>query len=122
VNNGRKCRVLIVEDEAMISMLIEDMVSDLGCHVVGPAANIDQALALAQQADVDLAVLDIGVDGSVVYPVADVLRARSIPFIFATGYDFNALPRGFQGTRVLSKPFSYQTFRDALGDVLTGSC
>jgi CheY-like chemotaxis protein len=114
----QKRRVLVVEDEAMISMLIEDMVADFGCQVVGPAARLDHALTLALQAEIDLALLDINVDGSVVYPVADVLRFRGIPFIFATGYDFRALPQRFQGNRTLSKPFSYQTFSDTLQDVL----
>jgi CheY-like chemotaxis protein len=111
-------RVLIVEDEAMISMLIEDMVIDFGYRVVGPAARLDHALTLALQAEIDLALLDINVDGSVVYPVADVLRFRGIPFIFATGYDFRTLPQRFKGNPTLSKPFSYQTFADTLRHVV----
>jgi CheY-like chemotaxis protein len=117
---GRKSRILIVEDEAMISMLIEDMVLDFGSEIVGPAARLDHALTLALQAEIDVGLLDINVDGSVVYPVADVLRFRGIPFIFVTGYDFKALPERFRGTPIVSKPFSYQQFADTLRSALVG--
>lgn len=121
LSDSQKHRILIVEDEAMISMLIEDMVLDFGSEVVGPAARLDHALTLALQAEVDVAILDINVDGTVIYPVADVLRFRGIPFIFATGYDFRALPQRFQGSPTLSKPFSYQNFTDTLRTVLSKS-
>ena len=115
----RRKRVLIVEDEAMISMLIEDMVLDFGCQIVGPAARLDHALTLALQAEIDIGLLDINVDGSVVFPVADVLRFRGIPFIFSTGYDFRSLPERFHDCPTLSKPFSYQNFADTLRTTLT---
>jgi CheY-like chemotaxis protein len=118
---GRRSRVLIVEDEAMISMLIEDMVLDFGSEIVGPAARLDHALTLALQAEVDVGLLDINVDGSVVYPVADVLRFRGIPFMFVTGYDFKALPERFHGSPLLSKLFSSQQFADTLRSVLKGT-
>ncbi|KLK91175.1 chemotaxis protein CheY [Microvirga vignae] len=120
-HDDRSPRVLIVEDETMISMLIEDMVCDLGGHVVGPAAKFEQAMTLALQADFDLAVLDVNIDGLVVYPIADVLHYRGIPFIFMTGYDPSIVPQRYQRNCVLSKPFSHQTFSDALREVFANS-
>lgn len=114
----RKRRVLIVEDQAIVSMILEDMVLDLGNEVIGPAAKLDQALTLALQAEIDVGILDINVDGLVVFPVADVLRYRGIPFIFSTGYDARALPVRFQGSPTLFKPFSYQSLSDMLDKVL----
>lgn len=121
MDEPRKCRVLVVEDEAMISMLLEDMLLDLGAETVGPAARLDQALLLALQADFDVGLLDINVDGRVVYPVADVLRHREIPFIFATGYDERDLPQRFVGRPVLTKPFSYEALAGMLRNALSTS-
>ncbi len=115
-----RCRVLVVEDEAMIAMLVEDMVLDFGSEVVGPAARIDEALDLAHRADLDAAILDINVDGTDTFAVADVLRERGVPLIFATGYGASVLPDRFSGCPALAKPFSHQvlceTLRDALAD------
>lgn len=121
MHTDRSPRVFIVEDEAVISMLIEDMVSDLGGQVVGPAAKFEQAMSLALQADFDLAVLDVNVDGLAVYPIADVLCHRGIPFIFVTGYDSSVVPQRYQHNCVLLKPFTPQTFSDALGDISANS-
>jgi CheY-like chemotaxis protein len=101
----------------MISMLIEDMVSDLGAEVVGPAARFEQAMTLALEADFDLAVLDVNLDGLVVYPIADVLHDRGIPFIFMTGYDSSVVPERYQHNCVLTKPFTNQAFSNALEGV-----
>ena len=81
-----RCRILVVEDEAIIAMLVEEMVLDFGSEVVGPAAKMDEALRLASHAPLDAAILDVNVGGVVVVPVADVLQQRGIPIIFATGY------------------------------------
>ena len=101
-----RCRVLIVEDEAAISILMEDMLVDFGTEIVGPAARMADAIRLAREADVDLGVLDINLAGEATYPVADVLRSRGIPFVFATGYNLSALPESFRGSPTLQKPFT----------------
>jgi CheY-like chemotaxis protein len=117
----KMCRVLVIEDEPALSTSIEGMVRDLGCHIVGPAARLDHALTLALQSDIDVAILVINVDGSVIYPVADVLRFRGIPFFFSVGDDFRPLPQRFEGSPTLPRPFSSQMLSDALGEAVGNS-
>jgi CheY-like chemotaxis protein len=121
MTSDRKSHILIIEDEAVASTSIEKMVWDLGCHPVGPAAKLDHALTLALQSDIDAAILIINVDGSVIYPVADVLRFRGIPFFFSVSDDLGALPQRFQGSPTLPNPFSSRQLSDALREVLTSS-
>jgi CheY-like chemotaxis protein len=85
-------RVLVVEDETMVAWLLEDMLADLGCAVVGPAAHVNQALAMLDAEALDAAVLDINLNGQKSYPVADALAARGVPFVFSTGYNKDSLP------------------------------
>ncbi|HEX5379226.1 MAG TPA: response regulator, partial [Phenylobacterium sp.] len=96
-------RVLVVEDEMMVSMLIEDMLEDLGCTVVGPASRLDEAMVLAREADLDCAVLDVNLGGQSIFPVADLLRAKGAPFAFATGYGDAGLREVDRGSPVLQK-------------------
>jgi CheY-like chemotaxis protein len=98
-------RVLVVEDEAMIALLIQDMLADLGTTVVGPAARIDEALALARSAEIDLAALDLNLGGEPVYPVAEALAERSIPFVFMTGYGQLGIAEAWRGRPSIAKPF-----------------
>jgi CheY-like chemotaxis protein len=96
---------MVVEDEAMIAMIIEDYLTDLGCEVVGPFASVAPALSYLNgpAADVDAALLDVNLGGERVFPVADALRARGTPFAFATGYGAVDEQR-FMDIQVLSKP------------------
>jgi CheY-like chemotaxis protein len=110
-------RVLVVEDEIMIRMLLEDMLDDLGCEVVGAAGTIDEALALARDAAVEVAILDVNLNGSPVYPVADALTARKVPFIFSTGYGEQGLPEGYRNCQLLQKPFQLENLERALAMV-----
>lgn len=86
----RDKRILLVEDEALIAVMVADMLADLGAIVVGPAGTLPKALALAKSEDVDAAVLDMNLRGERVDPVTDVLVARGIPILFATGYGSSA--------------------------------
>jgi DNA-binding NtrC family response regulator len=98
-------RVLVVEDEIIVAWLLEDMLADLGCAVVGPAARVNQALALIDAEAIDVAVLDVNLNGQKSYPIADALAARGVPFVFSTGYDKDNLLESYRTFPVLQKPF-----------------
>ena len=113
--SGKKPRVLVVEDEAFVAMLLEDMLSDLGYDVMGPVATCARALALLQsQGAPDGAILDINLGGESVYPVADALRERRVPFLFSTGYGDGAVLDRFHDVERLSKPFEPRRLQTAL--------
>ncbi|WP_046117119.1 response regulator [Ensifer aridi] len=102
----RKLRVFLVEDEALVAMLIEDLLHDMG-HDVGPVASrIEDALGTARNGHFDVAIIDLNLDGRSSYPIADILLERGVPFIFATGYGASGLDPRYSGTPVLVKPFA----------------
>jgi CheY-like chemotaxis protein len=98
-------RVLVVEDEMTIAFMIEDMLVDLGHSVVDVAMRLPEAVQAAKDLDLDLAILDVNLDGLRSFPVAQVLRDRGIPFAFATGYGAAGIVEPFKGCPVLVKPF-----------------
>lgn len=102
-------RILLVEDEVMVAWALEDMLAALGCAVVGPAARVDQALALIDTIEVDAAVLDINLNGEESYPVADALASRGVPFVFSTGYHKSEVRDAYRALPMLQKP--YERFR-----------
>jgi CheY-like chemotaxis protein len=110
-------RVLVVEDEMMVSMLIEDMLTDLGCTIVGPASRLDEALLLAGDAELDCAVLDVNLGGQPIFPLADLLREKGAPFAFATGYGDAGLREVDKGSPVLQKPFREADLARVLGEL-----
>src|SRR4051795_412878 len=112
-------RVLVVEDEMMVSMLIEDMLSDLGCQVVGPAARLDEAVELVNAGGIDCAVLDVNLGGQPIFPLADLLREKGRPFAFATGYGDAGLREVDKGLPVLQKPFREGDLARVLGQLST---
>ncbi len=112
-----KRRVLVVEDELMIRMLLEDMLDDLGYVVAGVAGRIDEAVALAKTAEFDIAILDVNLNGHAVSPVVEVLDARGLPYIFATGYGEKGLPEAHRGRPTLQKPFQQETLGRALSAI-----
>jgi CheY-like chemotaxis protein len=111
-------RVLLVEDEPIVAWLLKDMLVDLGCSVVGPAADVNQALAMIDAESIDVAVLDVNLRGQMSYPIADVLVARGVPFVFSTGYDKDRLLDGYRTFPALQKPFHRSDLGDTLAKLL----
>ncbi len=107
-------RVMIVEDESLVAMLLETILEDLGCVPVGPAATVDEGLIIADAETLDAALLDVNVAGTHVFPLAVALRARGVPFVFSTCYGAGGLPDEWRGQATLQKPFTESAVRDAL--------
>jgi CheY-like chemotaxis protein len=97
--------VFLVEDEVLIRMMLTDMLEELGHSVAAETGDIGEAVLLAQSTEFDLAIIDVNLNGQVSTPVANAIRARNRPFIFATGYGLSALPEGFRDRPALRKPF-----------------
>lgn len=116
-------RVLIVEDEGMIAVLFETVLSDLGMAVAGIARSAADAIDLIEQAGgpIDVALLDVNLGGEPVYPVADALHSRDIGFVFLTGYDSGSLPSRFADDVVLRKPVAMPDLVEALRKCLSAS-
>jgi CheY-like chemotaxis protein len=98
-------RILLVEDEVLVALALEDMLIEMGCEVVGPAHSVSEALKLVDSLEIDGAILDVNLSGQRVYPVADVLAARHIPFVFVTGYGSAGLRDLDRNRPVLQKPY-----------------
>jgi CheY-like chemotaxis protein len=106
--------VLAVEDESLVAMLLEDLLTDLGCTVAGPAATCNDALHLIEQRRIDAAVLDINIIGGNAFAIADRLSELHIPFIFATGYGAAGVHDAHRNRAVLQKPYSFDNLQKAL--------
>lgn len=114
-------RILVVDDEPLISMLVEGWLSELGCEVVGPAGSVEGGLKLIASGPLDGAILDINLAGENSYSVAEVLKAKGIPFAFATGDSGADEDRGFEDTPLLHKPFDFQAVKDVVRKLLKPS-
>ena len=117
-NGSAARRVLVVEDDVMIRMLIEDMLADLGFAVAAEAAKVHEALAAVKSADIDVAILDVNLGGETTGPVAEALAARGTPFVFATGYGEHTLPEQFRDRPLLKKPFQIDGLKRMLESAL----
>jgi CheY-like chemotaxis protein len=106
-------RILLVEDEALIAVMVEQMLSEIGAEVVAAAATLDEALMLCGSAACDAAVLDVNLGGAVVFPAAEVLARRGIPVVFATGYGGSAIGPQHRG-EVIEKPYTREKLARAL--------
>src|SRR5215218_6267273 len=116
--DGQKRRVFVVEDEALVAMLIEDMILDSGDEMVGSACRLSDALVLARDTQADVALLDINLGGALAYPVADVLRQRGVPIVFTSGYGSAGLIDRFQDCPMLDKPFDQPSLEKAIHTVV----
>jgi CheY-like chemotaxis protein len=112
-------RVLLVEDEVLITLLLQDMLLDLECEVADAPASLDDALSAARNGAFDLALVDLNLRGKLTYPVADLLKARQIPVIFVTGYGSAALEPAYAGVPVLEKPFHRKDLEAIIARVLS---
>jgi CheY-like chemotaxis protein len=110
-------RVLIVEDEVLVSILIEDALADLGIEVAGVAGTLKEALTHVEAGNFDCAILDLHIKGKEVFPVAEALAARGVPFVFATGYGQSGVPEKYRERPVLQKPFTALELERALAKV-----
>ena len=110
-------QVFVVEDELVVSIMLEDLLAEFGCIIAGLAATVDDALAqLAAMSQIDAAILDVNVAGQSIFPVADILVARHVPFVFSTGYPSAELTRRYPESRLLAKPYEPQALAEVLID------
>jgi CheY-like chemotaxis protein len=114
-------RILIVEDEMMIAMMVEDFLSDLGWHALGVACTLEKALEMARNADFEAALLDVNLNGRDTFDVADILIERNIPFVFATGYGAQGIAQRFRAVPTLAKPYQLDDLDGALQQAMAGA-
>ncbi len=114
-------RVLIVEDEYFLADDLAHALRNLGAEIVGPVPTGEKAMALLQTVPIDVAVLDINLRGQSVFPLADALRERSIPFVFATGYDEASVPPPYRDVPRWEKPFDPNELAKALPRFMSSS-
>ena len=106
-------RVLVIEDESLVAMLIQDTLADIGCEVVGSASRFAEAISKASGLSFDVAILDVNLNGQQTFPIAEALSERGVAFVWATGYGEESLPESLKAP-VLPKPFRQQDLERAL--------
>ncbi|MGH7880666.1 MAG: response regulator [Candidatus Binataceae bacterium] len=111
-------RVLVVEDEYLIRMLLEDMLADLGYDVAAAVGTLAEASDLAANGDFSAAILDVNLDGQEIFPVAEILARRGLPFVFVTGYGERSLPEPFRDRPALQKPFQSEQLKTTLARIV----
>ena len=113
-------KILIVEDEAMVSVFLEDALQEIGCIVVGVAAGAGDATAIINSQVLDAAILDVNLGSGTSHDIARILQRKGVPFIFATGYGAGA-PAEFAGVPFLTKPFTEDEVAQALEKVFNAA-
>lgn len=111
-------RLLVVEDEYLIRMLLEDMLAELGYAVAAAVGTLAEASEVAANGEIDAAILDVNLDGQDVFPVAEILAGRGLPFVFVTGYGERNLPAPFTDRPALQKPFQVDQLKSTLAALL----
>ncbi len=111
-------RVLVVEDELLVAMMIEQVLRLAGCVIIGPVNDLPKALQAAREQAIDVALLDVNLAGARVFPVAAVLAERSVPYVFMTGYGRGMLPAEYANRPTIGKPFKLQELTDNLSAAL----
>ena len=112
-------RILLLEDEAIIAFAVEDMLIELGCTIVGPALNLDEAMALAtNDQDIDAAILDVNINDARSYSVAQALEQRGVPFVFASGYDESGIAWDGEPVEIIAKPYRKDQIELAIIEML----
>ncbi|MGH6728430.1 MAG: response regulator [Pseudolabrys sp.] len=114
-------RLLVVEDEYLIRMLLEDMLAELGYAVTAAVGSMAEAKDRAAHGDIDGAILDVNLDGEESYPVAEILAQRGLPFVFVTGYGERNLPESYRDRSALQKPFQAEQLSVALAELLASA-
>jgi len=107
-------RVLVIEDEMLILMMIEDMLADLGCESVTVASKIGPAISLVEGQEFDTAMLDLNLNGIESYPIADALTMRDVSYFFSTGNSLTNVKDGYRDQDVLNKPFTLEQLSNIL--------
>ncbi len=114
---GEGKRVLVVEDEPMIRLLLDDMLADLGYTMAAEAGRLDEALTQAEDGEFDVAILDVNLNGQPITPVVEVLVRRGVPFVFVSGYARRGIPEAHSHVPLLQKPFQSDGLASALAAV-----
>jgi len=113
--------VLLVEDEALIRMLLAEFLVSLGHRIAAKVGTLTSGLTHAKECDYQLAILDVNLNGTPVFPIADVVRARGKALLFVTGYGSAGLAADYEGAAVLQKPFSPDELSEAISSALAGA-
>jgi CheY-like chemotaxis protein len=110
-------RTIVVEDEPLVRLMTEDVLTSIGCVIAASASTLNEALTLIPATMLDLAVLDVNLGGTEVYPAAELLRSRGTPIVFVTGYGRRGVPEAWQRFPILQKPFTSRELEKAIAGV-----
>lgn len=123
MDNGKLTgvRIVVVEDESLVSMLLEDMLGDLGCTVVAAASELDEAMAKLSSTAYDAVILDVNLNGARTFAIAEMLARNGMPFVFSTGYGADGIPEHLRAVPIMSKPFSRRDVERGLAAALNAA-